>query len=55
VSRIRTVRATLRLETGVDAMRGSDPRFFARPGTAVTRRVIPDIVARVDVSLRNWR
>ena len=32
--RVRTVRATLRLETGVDNMRGTDPRFFARPGTA---------------------
>ena len=55
VSRIRAVRATLRLETGVDTMRGSDPRFFARPGTATGRRVIPDFVARVDVSVRNWR
>lgn len=55
VSRIRTVRATIRIETGVDAMRGRDPRLFSRPGTAAGRRVIPDIQARVDVSVRNWR
>ncbi|HJR61994.1 MAG TPA: hypothetical protein VJ813_21485 [Vicinamibacterales bacterium] len=51
--RVRTVRATIRLETGVDAMRGRDVRLFARPGTATGRRVIPDIVWRIDVSLRN--
>jgi hypothetical protein len=53
VLRIRTVRATLRLETGLDAMRGTDARLFARPGTATGRRVIHDIVLRMDVSLRN--
>jgi hypothetical protein len=55
VARIRIVRATIRIETGVDAMRGSDPRLFFRPGTAAGRRVIPDIEARLDVSVRNWR
>jgi hypothetical protein len=51
--RVRTVRATLRLDTGVDRLRGTDPRFFARPGTATGPRVIPDAVARLDVTLRN--
>lgn len=51
--RVRTVRATLRMETGVDRLRGSDPRFFTRPGTAIGPRVIPDMVARFDVTLRN--
>jgi hypothetical protein len=51
--RVRTVRATLRLETGVDAMRGPDVRLFARPGTATGGPVIPDIVWRIDASLRN--
>jgi hypothetical protein len=51
--RVRAVRATVRVETGIAAMRGTDVRRFARPGTATGRRVIPDIVWRVDVSLRN--
>ncbi|MBA2303433.1 MAG: hypothetical protein H0W08_12450 [Acidobacteria bacterium] len=51
--RIRAVRATVRVETGVDAMRGADTRLFARPGTATGRGVIPDVAWRVDVSLRN--
>lgn len=51
--RVRNVRATLRLETGVDRMRGTDTRLFARPGTATGRRTIPDLVTRVDVALRN--
>lgn len=51
--RVRTVRATLRLETGVDAMRGADTTLFARPGTATGTRTIPDLRVRTDVSLRN--
>lgn len=51
--RVRSVRATLRLETGEDRMRGTDPRLFARPGTATGSRTIPDLIARVDVALRN--
>ncbi len=51
--RVRTVRATLRLQTGVDNMRGTDPRFFARPGTATGPRVIPDLVSQIEVALRN--
>lgn len=51
--RVRRVRATLRLESGVDAMRGTDVRFFARPGTGRSPRVIHDMVTRVDVTLRN--
>lgn len=51
--RVRTVRATLRFETGVDRMRGTDTRLFVRPGTATGRRVIPDLVVGVDITLRN--
>ena len=52
--RIRTVRAELRLQTGVDTLRGSDPRLFARPGSATTReRTIPDAVVAFDLSPRN--
>ena len=51
--RISLIRATVRLETGVDAMRGTDTTLFARPGTATGRRTIPDIVQRIDVALRN--
>jgi len=51
--RVRVVRATLRLETGVDDMRGTDPRLFARPGTARGAFTIADVQAVVDVALRN--
>ncbi|MEO5896142.1 MAG: hypothetical protein ABIS06_10605 [Vicinamibacterales bacterium] len=52
--RIRTIRAVLRLQTGVDTLRGLDPRLFARPGSATTRqRMIPDALVSFDVSPRN--
>lgn len=51
--RVRTIRATLRFETGVDTMRGTDPTLFARPGTAAGSRTIPDLTARIDIALRN--
>lgn len=52
--RIRTIRAELRLQTGVDTLRGFDSRFFARPGSARTReRMIPDAVVALDLSPRN--
>jgi hypothetical protein len=51
--RVRTIRTTLRVETGFDRLRGTDPRFFARPGTATGTRVIPDRLARIDVTVRN--
>lgn len=53
LARVRTVRASLRFETGEDRMRGLDPRLFRRPGTAAGRLVIPDVVSVVDVTLRN--
>jgi len=52
--RIRTIRATLRLQTGVDTLRGLEPRLFARPGSATVRqRMIPDAVLSIDFSPRN--
>jgi type II secretory pathway pseudopilin PulG len=51
--RIRTVRVRLRLDTGADALRGTDPRFFARPGQARDTRVIHDVDAAFTLSLRN--
>jgi len=52
--RIRTVRATLRLQTGVDELRGTDFRLFARPGSATARdRAIPDEIVSLDLSPRN--
>jgi prepilin-type N-terminal cleavage/methylation domain-containing protein len=53
--RISTVRAWLRFETGIDRMRGSDARFFARPGTAVGAFTLPDVISSVDVALRNQK
>ena len=51
--RVSTIRATLRVETGVNTMRGTDPLRFARPGTATGSRTIADLIVRIDVSLRN--
>jgi type II secretory pathway pseudopilin PulG len=51
--RVRTVRVTLRLETGVDELRGRDPQLFARPGTADARRLLPDVETTFDVTVRN--
>jgi len=52
--RIRTIRAVLRLQAGVDTLRGLDPRLFARPGSATTRqRMIPDAIVTFDISPRN--
>lgn len=53
LARVRTVRASLRFETGEDRMRGLDARLFRRPGTAAGRLFIPDVVSVVDVTLRN--
>jgi hypothetical protein len=51
--RIRWVRVKLRLDTGADALRGTDPAFFARPGAARDGRVIHDVDVTHAVSLRN--
>ena len=51
--RIRSVRVRLRLDTGADVLRGTDPAVFARPGTARDGRVIHDVDVSLDVSLRN--
>ncbi len=51
--RIRSVRIRLRLDTGADVLRGTDPAFFARPGQARDGRVIHDVDLSIDVSLRN--
>jgi hypothetical protein len=51
--RVQRVRIAARLETAMDGLRGTDLRFFARPGTAAGPRVLPDIVTTLDVTLRN--
>ena len=51
--RIAVVEAALRIESGADGMRGTDPRFFERPGTAVGPLTIPDVVCRVSAAVRN--
>ena len=52
--RIRTVRVTLRLQTGVAGLRGTDPALFARPGVGNdSTRMVPDQQIRFDVSPRN--
>ena len=51
--RVAVVRATVRVESGQDTMRGSDATVFARPGTATRRWTIPDVLQQIDVALRN--
>ena len=52
--RIRSIRVVLRLQAGVDTLRGRDARLFARPGSATTRdRSIPDEIVSLDLSPRN--
>ena len=51
--RVRAVRLATRLDAASDALRGTDGRFFARPGRATSARVIPDIAATFTVTLRN--
>ena len=51
--RVRRVRVTLRVEAGVEALRGSGP-LFARPGTSRSGdRYIPDIEVALDVTPGN--
>jgi prepilin-type N-terminal cleavage/methylation domain-containing protein len=52
--RVRAVRIAIRLDAASDALRGTDGRFFARPGRATSARVIPDIAATFTVTLRNY-
>lgn len=52
--RIRRIRASIRLQTGVSMLRGADPRLFARPGTArLAERMLPDVSLAIDVTPRN--
>lgn len=51
--RIRAVQVHLRLETGADMLRGTNPVWFSRPGTATDSRVIHDADLAFTVSLRN--
>jgi hypothetical protein len=52
--RIRTVRVTVRLQTGVATLRGTDPVLFARPGLGTdSSRMVPDQQIRFDISPRN--
>jgi hypothetical protein len=52
--RIRLVRITIRVQARSPAVRGLDPRLFARPGAArEAARLVPDIEVRVDAALRN--
>ena len=48
--RIRGIHVTARLQTGVEELRGPDPRLFARPGSATRQdRMLPDIVVSIDL------
>jgi len=52
--RIRKLRVVFRLQAGVSMLRGSDPRLFARPGSArASHRMLPDQSLRLAFSPRN--
>ncbi|HEX5475755.1 MAG TPA: prepilin-type N-terminal cleavage/methylation domain-containing protein [Vicinamibacterales bacterium] len=52
--RVRRVRVTLRVETPVDRLRGTNTSLFAIPGTATEgQRFVPDLVTRFEVAPRN--
>ena len=52
--RIRKIRASFRLQAGVPMLRGSDPRLFARPGSArASDRMLPDQSLVLAFSPRN--
>jgi type II secretory pathway pseudopilin PulG len=52
--RIRKVRVTLRVQTGVAGLRSSDPSLFTRPGSAAASdRVVPDYRVSFEVTPRN--
>lgn len=52
--RIRNIRVDLRLQAATDDLRGSNPAFFRRPGSAVQgTRMLRDYQMSMDVSPRN--
>ncbi len=52
--RIRMVRVSIRLQTGVSTLRGADSRRFSRPGTArLAGRMLPDETLVIEISPRN--
>jgi hypothetical protein len=52
--RVRTVRVTVRVQTGVKALRGTDTALFTRPGRGQdTPRLVADQEIRFDVTPRN--
>ena len=52
--RIRNVRVEVRMQAGAQDLRGADPTFFRRPGSAVHgSRMVRDYEMRLDVSPRN--
>ena len=52
--RIRKVRVTLRVQTGVEGLRSRDTALFMKPGTAAgSARVVPDYRVSFEVTPRN--
>jgi hypothetical protein len=52
--RVRRVRVTLRVQVGLDRLRGADALRFAKPGTATqSARMVPDQEISFDVTPRN--
>ena len=52
--RIRKVRVTLRVQSGVEGLRSRDTALFMKPGTAIgSARVVPDYRVSFEVAPRN--
>jgi hypothetical protein len=51
--RLRRVRVTVRVQVGLERLRGADPLRFARPGSGLGSRVVPDQEISFDITPRN--
>lgn len=52
--RIRAVEVSVRVQSGLEELRGADPRLFARPGSALGGRgAVPDYAVTFTVAPRN--
>ena len=54
--RIRKIRVSIRLQTGIAMLRGTDPRLFMRSGSARAHdRTAPDVALSISISPSNLR
>jgi hypothetical protein len=51
--RLRRVRVTVRVQVGLERLRGADPLRFAKPGSGLGSKVVPDQEISFDITPRN--